>query len=400
MDINVITNIITSSIFCYLTVCVLYNIIFALSSQLRQIRKYNEYIKKNRFVILIPSYKDDNIILNTARKVLDQDYPRQKYDVVVIADKLKSETLMQLQTMPLTVIRVSFEKSTKAKSLKLALLHLGENRYDSILILDSDNIPEPGCLEKANHALNSGFYVAQLHRTAKNKNTPTAVLDAISEEIGNAVHRKGHRALGLSSTLIGSGMAFDYSLLYTLMRDLVIEDNPAEDREINAELLRRGYICEYIDDALVLDEKVQSGRVLEKQRTRWISAQLRYAVQFWIKDVKHIFDYNINYFDYAFQTLLLPRILILALSLTMMLLSSIISLCFAQDLAPGPFWWGSLFIGCCISVVVPLKSHITIREFWIALLSLPATLWAFVNALLKSTPHQTEFIHTPKEFTK
>ena len=46
----------------------------------------------------------------------------------------------------------------------------------------------------------------------RTKDTNTAVLDAVSEEINNSIFRKGHTRLGFSSGLSGSGMAFEYDL--------------------------------------------------------------------------------------------------------------------------------------------------------------------------------------------
>jgi len=362
--------------------------------------QYSFCTRKNHFAILIPTYKEDHIILHTINVALEQDYPKDKYDIVVIADQLRPDTLERLELMPIKVIKVDFEKSTKAKSLKFALQRLPNNLYDSILILDSDNLLGKGCLEKANHALNSGFKMVQLHRTAKNRNTATAILDAISEEIGNIVHRKGHRALGLSATLIGSGMAFNYILFKSVMLELNIEDNPAEDREINAEFLKRGYVCEYVQEAFVYDEKVQSGRILEKQRTRWISAQLQYAKHFWMKDFKHIFSYNIYYFDYAFQTLLLPRVMLLMLSFIMALLGFLLYLVTGFGIYPGSILWGSLFMIFILSLGVNAYPYLSLKEAFTALRSLPATFWSFFKASLKSRSSQQEFIHTPKEYIK
>jgi cellulose synthase/poly-beta-1,6-N-acetylglucosamine synthase-like glycosyltransferase len=61
------------------------------------------------------------------------------------------------------------------------------------------------------------IFAVQGHRTAKNTNNSWAILDAISEEINNNIFRKGHRVLGLSSAIIGSGMAFRYNYFKALM---------------------------------------------------------------------------------------------------------------------------------------------------------------------------------------
>jgi cellulose synthase/poly-beta-1,6-N-acetylglucosamine synthase-like glycosyltransferase len=73
------------------------------------------------------------------------------------------------------------------------------------------------------------------------------MLDAISEEISNNIYSKGHRAIGMSSRLAGSGMAFSYQLY----KDTSTIDSVAEDKELELNLLRRGYKFEYRDDALL-----------------------------------------------------------------------------------------------------------------------------------------------------
>lgn len=387
-------------IFCYLALCTLYNLIFALAAFFRPSKKYGASDKKHKFVIFIPAYKEDNVILNTVQNVLQQDYPGGQFDVAVIADQFKQETLTRLSQLSVKVIEVHFEKSTKAKSIKFALQQLPDHGYDCVLVLDADNLLGKGCLEKANHAYSKGFQVIQLHRTAKNKNTNTAILDAISEEIGNTITRKGHRAVGLSATLIGSGMVFDYSLMKELMMSLDIEENPAEDREINAEILRRGLVCEYIDDALVYDEKVQSNRVLERQRERWISAQLNYVKRFWFENPLRTLTINIHYTEYALQTLLLPRSILLVANLIGFLSAILIWVTLKIHFHPGLIYWILLFLGTVLGLVLSVGENITNKELKKAILSFPVTFWAFIKALMKSSAGQKEFIHTPKEFAE
>lgn len=385
-------------IFLYLLFNVIYLLLFAISGLFRKKSAYSSVKDKKKIVVLIPTYKEDAIILETAQSAISQDYPQDQFDVVIIADQLQETTMNTLSRLPLRVIKVSFEKSTKARSLKYALQQLPDNYYDIVLILDADNIMGNGCIEKVNHAFFLGKEIVQLHRTAKNRNTPTAILDAISEEINNHIFRQGHRALGLSSALIGSGMAFRYTAFKTLMMETDIEDNPGEDREIYLELLRDGKVCEYIEDGLVYDEKVQSGQVLEKQRTRWISAQLQYAKRFWIKEFAKTFSYNIHYFDYAIQTLLLPRVLLLAACLLIAFLSLLLYLIAGVNLFPGYIMWIALFAGCFMSLGLSAYPYVSSKEIWTALGSLPATFFSFFRALIKSKPDQQEFIHTPKEF--
>ena len=109
--------------------------------------------------------------------------------------------------MPIRVLEVSFENSSKAKALNFAVGEIGPDGAEAVAILDADNLAGREFIARMNDALDSGIQAVQAHRTAKNRDTDTAILDAASEEINNSIFRRGHVALGFSSALIGSGMA-------------------------------------------------------------------------------------------------------------------------------------------------------------------------------------------------
>ena len=161
---------------------------------------------------------------------------------------------------------------------------------------------------KINEAFKRGYQVVQGHRVAKNLNGAFALLDAASEEINNSIFRKGHRALGLSSALIGSGMAFNYKLFKDFMAG--VNAIGGFDKELELKLNREKITIEYLSDALVYDEKVQDKQVFENQRRRWLSAQFIYFGRFIFPALWHLITrFNVGFFDKAFQLALLPRVL-------------------------------------------------------------------------------------------
>ena len=130
---------------------------------------------------------------------LAQDYPDDRYDIVVISDHMQPETNAVLSSLPIKLLQVDFEKSTNTKSLQAALGYLDKAAYDIALVIDADNIIAPSYLSELNDAFSvSGVRVVQTHRVAKNLNTGMAYLDAISEEINNSIFRLGHVNLGMS----------------------------------------------------------------------------------------------------------------------------------------------------------------------------------------------------------
>ena len=184
-----------------LGVPVLYFAVFALAAAVR--KPQNACASQNRsFVILIPAYKSDSCIMDTALSAAAQNYPAGKFRVLVISDSMQADTVANLRGKNIEVLEVSFENSTKAKSLAEALKYLGPKAADAVAILDADNIVDSGFLAGIDAAMKPGTAI-QAHRTAKNRDTAVAVIDAASEEINNTIFRLGHNAAGLSSALIG-----------------------------------------------------------------------------------------------------------------------------------------------------------------------------------------------------
>ena len=107
------------------------------------------------------------------------------FDVVVISDHQSEMTNMRLAQHPITLLTPNFEESMKAKSLQYAILNLPEFKiYDVAIVLDASNIVEPEFLNQVNDAFEAaGTNAIQLHRLPQNRDTPSARLDAIFEEI-------------------------------------------------------------------------------------------------------------------------------------------------------------------------------------------------------------------------
>jgi len=236
----------------------------------------------NRIAVLVPCYKEDKVILSTTQNLLSLKYPKEKFDIIIIADSLKSETLSSLFSTEAIVVPVSFERSTKSKSLNYAMAQLTK-QYQIAIVLDADNIPTPDFLEDINDLFNTGYNVIQCQRVAKNTGSSMAFLDGISEAINNHLFRQGANALGLSSALIGSGMAFSFEILRD---ELAIIDSPVEDKALQIALVERGYKIHYRKGTFVFDEKVDSPEAYKNQRTRWIAGQYKMLKDHFFKGIK------------------------------------------------------------------------------------------------------------------
>src|SRR6185437_344194 len=394
----IVVHILTLLLFIYLVPVLLYLFILALAGRFGKLPRYTTHPEKARIAILIPSYKEDSVIIDTARLALTADYPRDRYSITVIADQLQPETVAQLRTLPIQVLEVQLPKSMKARSLNAAFQFLPTGAYDLALILDADNIMSPETLEKINHAFRSGWDVIQCHRTAKNKNNSVAILDAMSEEVNNTMLRRGQRVLGLSCALIGSGMAFRYELIKGIFALPEIQDNPGEDREIDIQLVKENIFVEYIEDAYIYDEKVQRKEVYQKQRTRWLGTQVDHLKSFLSPATRNVRTRKL-YLHKVFQCLFLPRLLLMAVFLLTMLLAAADILFGTAILLPAWPWWIALIGLYAVTLILAVPAAFYNRQTLAALAKVPVLLFAMIKALLGIRKHKEGFLHTPKEFS-
>ena len=126
---------------------VFYLLVYAIAATGNRTDKYSESRVKHRFAILIPAYQDDDYIPYTVKSFLQQEYPIDCYDIIVISDHLKPETNRQLAQYPITLLQARFKKSSKMKSVKAAMSQLQEGQYDIVLIMNADNVVDTNFLE-------------------------------------------------------------------------------------------------------------------------------------------------------------------------------------------------------------------------------------------------------------
>lgn len=391
--ITTILNWVEMLIFLALAVFVLYLFVFAFAGLFYRRFLPTEVDTQHRIAILIPGYKEDAVIVETAKNALLQDYPRNAFEVVIIADSFQQETLKALRNLPITVIEVSFDISTKAKALNAAMANLS-GIYDIAIILDADNTMEQSFCKKINASFSQGFMAIQGHRVAKNQNTPFAILDAISEEINNFIFRQGHRALGLSSALIGSGMAFTYSYFKEAMS--AAQAIGGFDKELELKLLKERKKIDYLPDALVYDEKVEKPEVFERQRRRWLSAQFVYFRKHFLSGLSHLLlKGNIDYFDKVFQMVQPPRVLLLGVVTIIFILELMFgALGHGSKQIPELTNWFALWVLVFLTFLFSTPRKFYNLNTLKALFSLPKAFFIMFLSLFKLKGANRRFIHT------
>jgi cellulose synthase/poly-beta-1,6-N-acetylglucosamine synthase-like glycosyltransferase len=346
MDFWLLLFIIDWILFGIVSLTVLYMLFFTIASLFAHKGEIPKTKHQNRFIVLIPSYNNKNVI-HTVNSVLGQTYPQRLFDVTVISDNNDEMTNFRLAQEPVTLLTPQFEKSTKAKALQLAINNLPQFKiYDIILILDGGNIVEPEFLEQMNNAFESaGTKAIQAHRLSQNRDTTPARMGAIFEEINNSIFRRGHIAIGMSAGLIGSGCAFEFNWFKNNINRI---KSSWEDKEFEALLMRQHVYIDYFDQIYVFNERKREVQDFNRQRFRWISDQVRS----FIKNVRFlpvaIFNKHYDTADKIIQWMLLPRSIMFAIIFVMCITLPFIYLSIAIK------WWvvGAIW-GFSLTLAVP-----------------------------------------------
>jgi len=349
----------------------------------------SENSENSSFLVIFPAYREDAVIRQSVVTFLQQDYPADRYRLVVVSDHMQAETNEWLAQQPLTLLEPTFEKSSKAKALQFAIDYVESDphratAFTHVVILDADNVVASDFLHRLNKVCAQGYRAIQCHRTAKNADNDIAALDGISEEINNTLFRRAHNAIGLSSALIGSGMCFDYAWFKANVHQLT---SAVEDRELEALLMKQNVFVKYEPHIHVMDEKVSNHDNFQRQRLRWMTGQVQTLFLMLPYLPAAIRQGNINYIDKTVQQMLIPRSVLLVLTV---LLSVIVTIA-------APTWsikWWCLLVCLCAALFIAIPRALRTQALFGKLAALLQLVWRMLKNMVHIDRSNKEFIHT------
>ena len=160
-----------------------------------------------------------------------------------------------------------------------------------------------------------------------------------------------------------------------------------EDRELEALLLRQKIHIHYEPTIHVYDEKVSNKDNFQKQRLRWMTAQIQSLFSLLPYIPQAIAEGNIDYIDKTFQQALIPRSMLIVLTFMLAVIITLLSRVWCLK------WW-LLFLFICLSLYVSTPKQLRSHSVFGKLLSIPSLVWKMLLNILKIDRKNTDFIHT------
>ena len=267
---------------------------------------------KNKFAIIISAHNEELVIGGAIRSLKALKYPKEMYDIFVIADNCTDNTAKVAKETGAKVFeRFDRIKRGKGHSLEWMFKKLFEfeKQYDAICILDADNLVSSNYLLEMNKQLCLGNKVIQGYLDSKNpKDSWISGNYSISYWMSNRLFQLPRHYLGLSCALGGTGFVMSHDVLKQIGWEATCL---TEDLEFSIRLVLKNMRVSWAHDAIVYDEKPLKLAQSWRQRKRWMQGHCDCASRFfWQLLKKAIKDMDIVALDSAMY-LLQPLIIVI-----------------------------------------------------------------------------------------
>lgn len=226
--------------------------------------------KNNRFMAIIPAHNEEMVVGNLIASLKKQNYPKELFDIYVIADNCTDNTAKVAKEAGAIVYeRFDEEHKTKGFALNWFLKQKIEEKapYDAFCIFDADNIVDENFIKNMNKKLCQGEEVVQGYRDIKNPtdNWITAGY-AIFYWTMNRFYHLARYNLGLSPLINGTGFMVKFDLIKETGWDT---KTLTEDIEFSLKTIISGKKLGWATDAIVYDEQPVGFKQSWSQRSRW-----------------------------------------------------------------------------------------------------------------------------------
>ena len=331
-------------IMCVFFLCYSYQFAYIPIGLLTQ-RKYS-YLESRgkRVAVLIAARNEQAVIGELIDSIRAQDYPQHLIDIVVGADNCSDRTAEIARERGARVFeRQDTEHVGKGYVLNF-LLHklrsLGLS-YDAYIVLDADNILDPGFIAAMCGCAEQGHDIVTCYRNSKNYGD-----NWISAGIGlwflrESRYLNGARAaVGSSCAVSGTGFLFTRKILercggwhFFLL---------TEDIEFTIDNVTDGIKIGYCPDAVTYDEQPVTFKQSWRQRMRWSRGYMQVFARYGGRLLRGMLHGSFSCYDMAMS--IMPAAILTGLSIVVNIGAAIANLVGGDWASLGAAVWQS-FVG-------------------------------------------------------
>ncbi|WP_315114782.1 glycosyltransferase family 2 protein [uncultured Clostridium sp.] len=296
--------------------------LFGLFSRVNENKTYNNPTKK--FAMVVAAHNEELVIENTIESLKSLNYPKDLYDIFIIADNCTDNTANISASLGVKVFeRKNNKKRGKGYALEWMFnkIFAMENDYDGICIFDADNLVSKNFLLEMDNKLGQGYKVIQGYIDSKNPYDSWITQSySISFWNANRLFQLGRKNLKLSNQIGGTGFCVHTKILKELGWGSTCL---TEDLEFTCKLVMNNYKVGWAHSAIVYDEKPLTLKQSWKQRKRWMQGFADVSSRFFLKLMRKAYkEKDIIALDCALYTIQPFVILLFGFSTALTFLTS------------------------------------------------------------------------------
>ncbi|OPX88815.1 MAG: Beta-monoglucosyldiacylglycerol synthase [Pelotomaculum sp. PtaB.Bin104] len=232
----------------------------------------------SRFAIVVAAHNEERVIGELVKNLHELNYPKELYDIFVVADNCVDSTATIARDNGAQVIeRFNNVDKGKGYALEYAFDKIFNSgvEYDAVVVFDADNLVTPDFLLIMNARLLKGEKIIQGYLDTKNANDTWITKSIyICYIITNRFWQLAKYNLGLTCALGGTGMCLSVDVLKRYGWGMT---SLTEDLEFQTKALLNNLKVSWAHDAKVYDEKPLSLMQSCVQRKRWMQGHFNVA---------------------------------------------------------------------------------------------------------------------------
>ncbi len=291
-----------------LSLLLIFGYLFFLAAvSLRPEKGKKRYPARTRFGIIIPAHNESDLIGHTLAQAQAVDYPRDLYEVIVIADNCVDDTEEIARSYGVTCWRRrDIDNRGKGNVLHWVfprLLEYGD--HGAYLIIDADTHMDADFLSVVNSHFCGGAKVVQGYSQVRHpERSPMESLAFLGFALNRNLRYRGRSRLGWTTNLMGTGMCF--------LREVIAQHgwnttSMVEDIEYEMFLHLNDIRVSFATDAKISVELHKSVQQSKGQRTRWDIGKFEVRNRFLPKLLKDFFrKKDLSYLDSSMELILPP----------------------------------------------------------------------------------------------
>ncbi len=247
-----------------------------------------EVEERKSFALLVAAHNEEKVISDIIKSLKLIEYPKEKYDIFVVADNCDDNTAkIAREDGAIVYERHDLKNQGKGYAMEWMFKKIFnmDKQYDTIAIFDADNLVSKNFLNAMNKKLCQGYKVVQGYLDSKNpEDSWITGCYSLAFWQNNRTVQLAKQNIGLSAQLGGTGFCIDIDTLRSLGWGATCL---TEDLEFTCKLVSKGEKVGWAHDAVIYDEKPLTLKQSWNQRKRWMKGFADVSSRYFFKLIKY-----------------------------------------------------------------------------------------------------------------